>query len=260
MHNHYRTIWISDVHLGSPSCKAEFLVDFLKYNHCEKLYLVGDIIDGWKLQSRFFLPQSHLNVVRRVLTKAKRGVEIIYVTGNHDEFLRKFTEYELTMGNIRIVEEDIHETADKKKFLVIHGDGFDVVVRYHKWLAFLGDQAYSFLIWVNNYFNRVRHLFGYEYWSISAYMKLKVKRAVNFISHFEELLVRECEKRGLDGVVCGHIHKAEIKDLHGKSYCNSGDWVESCTALVEHAGGEIEIVHWAKRSKTTDHNEDPHYQ
>lgn len=246
MVNKYRTIWISDVHLGSRSCKAEFLIDFLKHNDCQKLYLVGDIIDGWKLRSNFYWPQTHLDVVRRILTKAKDGVEVIYLSGNHDEFLRNFGDYDLKMGNLRIVDEDIHETADGKKLLVVHGDEFDMVIRHQKWLAHIGDHFYGALIWLNERLNYVRRLTGFGYWSLSAYLKLKVKQAVNFISKFEDLLVQKCEKHGLDGVVCGHIHKAELKDMRGKLYANSGDWVESCTALIEHFDGRIEIIYWAK--------------
>jgi len=249
MQNTYRTIWISDVHLGSQNAKAEFLIDFLLHNHCEKLYLVGDIIDGWRLQSKFHWPDSHQNVVTQVLDIARAGVEVIYLTGNHDDFLRRVSEYKLAFGNIKILDEIVHETVDGRKLLVIHGDKFDVVTRYHKWVSLLGDYIYGILIWVNRYFNHVRKWFGYEYWSLSSYIKLKVKSAVNIISNFEDSLVHECEKQDLQGVVCGHIHKAEMKDMRGKLYCNSGDWVESCTALVEHGDGELEIVHWVGSQK-----------
>ncbi|GAC1627760.1 MAG: UDP-2,3-diacylglucosamine diphosphatase [Nevskia sp.] len=244
--NRYRTIWLSDIHLGTPGCKAEFLVDFLKRNECEQLYLVGDIIDGWKLKSGWFWPQEHTNVVRKVLTKAKRGTKVRYVTGNHDEFLRKFVDYRLEIGNIHLVNEAVHETADGRRLLVLHGDFFDVITRYHKWVALVGDVAYETTMSANYWFNRVRSVFGLRYWSLSAYAKNKVKNAVNIVSSFEEAVARECKRRGLDGVVCGHIHHAEIRDIHGVTYHNCGDWVESCSALAEDFNGKISIIRWVE--------------
>ncbi len=242
----YRTIWLSDVHLGTPGCKAEFLVDFLKRNECETLYLVGDIIDGWKLRSTWFWPQEHTNVVRKILTKSKRGTKVYYVTGNHDEFLRKFVGFKLELGNIRVVNELVHTTADGRKLLVLHGDFFDVITRYHKWLALAGDFAYEATMAANFWFNRGRRLIGLPYWSLSAYAKDKVKGAVNVISQFEDAVARECKRRGLDGVICGHIHHAEIRDLHGITYHNCGDWVESCTALAEDFNGKLRIIRWVE--------------
>lgn len=240
----YRTIWISDVHLGTPGCQAEYLVDFLKHNHCETLYLVGDIIDGWKLSGGWYWPQEHTNVVRKVLTKAKRDTKVYYITGNHDEFLRRFVGFGLAMGNIQVVNEHVHITADGRRLLVTHGDAFDVITRYHKWLALVGDAAYNGMMKANHYFNRVRRRLNMPYWSLSAYAKQKVKNAVNIISEFEEAVARECRRRGLDGVVCGHIHHAEIRDIDGVTYLNCGDWVESCTALAEDRNGNIEILRW----------------
>ncbi len=242
----YRTIWISDVHLGTPGCKAEHLVDFLKYTECENLYLVGDIIDGWKLQGGWYWPQEHTNVVRKVLTKSKRGTKVTYVTGNHDEFLRKFVGFGLAIGNIRIVNEQVHTTADGRRLLVTHGDAFDVITRYHRWIALIGDTAYDLTMRANDGFNRVRRLFGMRYWSLSAFAKKSVKNAVNIVSEFENSVAHECHRRGLDGVVCGHIHHAEIRDIEGVQYLNSGDWVESCTALVEDFNGRIEIIRWVQ--------------
>ena len=250
----YRTIWLSDVHLGTVGCKAEYLVDFLKHNECETLYLVGDIIDGWKLRNTWYWPQEHTNVVRKVLTKAKRGTRVFYITGNHDEFLRKFVDYRLELGNIRVVNELIHTTADGRKLLVMHGDFFDVITRYHKWLALAGDFAYEATMAANFWFNRVRRVMGMRYWSLSAYAKQKVKTAVNVVSEFEDAVSRECLRRNLDGVVCGHIHHAEIRDLHGVTYHNCGDWVESCTAMVEDFNGKMSIIRWVE----VDHlNESP---
>lgn len=251
---HHRSIWLSDVHLGTPGCKAEYLAEFLKYNTCDQLYLVGDIIDGWRIKSNFYWPQEHSNVIRRILTQAKRGTQVTYVLGNHDEFLRKFVDYGLIMGNIEIVNEAIHETADGRKLLVTHGDLFDVITRYHKWLAFAGDKAYDALLELNIHLNRFRARIGMPYWSLAAYTKQKVKTAVNFISEFEEALAYECRKRDLNGVICGHIHHAEVRDIEGVTYHNCGDWVESCTALVEDQNGEIRILPWATISHSLESN------
>lgn len=242
-----RTIWISDTHLGTRGCKAEFLAEFLKAHQCETLYLVGDIIDGWRMKKSVYWPQSHSNVIRRILTLAKRGTKVVYVTGNHDEFLRKYSDSEF--GNIHLVDRIIHETKDGRRMLVIHGDEYDVVVRYHKWIAILGDLAYRVLLSVNRWFNHVRHKLGYGYWSLSSHIKHRVKQAVNFISEYEQALAGECKRNKLDGVICGHIHHAEIREIDGIGYHNCGDWVESCTALVESHSGAIELIHWAETAR-----------
>lgn len=242
----YRTIWISDVHLGTAGCKAAHLVDFLKANDCETLYLVGDIIDGWKLKNVFYWPQEHTNVIRKVLTKAKRGTKVFYVTGNHDEFLRKFVGYQLELGNIKVVNEHLHTTADGRRLLITHGDAFDVITRYHRWVALAGDLAYENAMRFNYWFNRGRRMLGLNYWSLSAFAKQRVKAAVNVVSLFEDSVARECQRRGLDGVVCGHIHHAEIAERHGVTYHNCGDWVESCTALAEDHNGRIQLLRWVE--------------
>lgn len=243
-----RTIWISDVHLGSKGCKADYLIEFLKAHHCDTLYLVGDIIDGWRMKKGVYWPQAHSNVIRRILTLAKRGTKVVYITGNHDEFLRKYSNHEF--GNIRLVNESLHETGTGKKLLVLHGDKFDVIVRYHKWIAVLGDVAYNILLVINRWYNRIRIKFGYGYWSLSGYLKHRVKTAVSFIGDYEQALANECRQRGLDGVVCGHIHHAEIRNIDGIEYHNCGDWVESCTALVENQFGSIELVSWIDELQT----------
>lgn len=244
--NQYRTIWISDIHLGTRGCKADFLIDFLKNNDCKTLYLVGDIIDGWRMKRGIFWPQDHTNVIRRILTKSKRGTKVIWIAGNHDEFLREFIDWNLQFGNIEIYDEYEHQTVDGKVFWVVHGDYFDIVTRYARWLAFLGDIAYHLLIELNTWLNQLRHMCGFGYWSLSAYLKYKTKQAVNFIGDFEKIVAHECKRRGNDGVICGHIHHAEIREIDGILYCNDGDWVESCTALVEHYDGRFEIVEWTK--------------
>lgn len=241
----FRTIFISDTHLGTAGCNADLLFDFLKSVECETLYLVGDIIDGWRLKRGWFWPTRHNDVVRRVLRMAKKGTRVIYVPGNHDEVLRDFIG--LGFGDIEIVPEAIHITADNRRLLVLHGDEFDGVVLYHRWLAFLGDHAYVALLKLNIGFNRCRRALGLPYWSISAYMKKRVKNAVEFIGRYEEAVAHAARERGADGVVCGHIHSAEIREFDGITYYNDGDWVESCTALVEHFDGHMEILNWAER-------------
>ena len=246
---HYRTIFLSDIHLGTRGCQAERLASFLKMHTCDQLYLVGDIIDGWRLKSGFYWPQAHSNVVRRFLTAAKRGTEVIYVTGNHDEFLRRYSD--LQIGNLQVVDRIQHRTADGRVLLVVHGDEYDVITRYHRWIAFLGDLGYTLLLRSNRYVNFFRRKLGYGYWSLSAWLKYRVKRAVNFISEFEVAIARQCRLDGYAGVICGHIHHAEISDLEGVRYMNCGDWVESCTALVENEHGEFSIVRWPEEIPQT---------
>lgn len=239
---HWRCIWLSDIHLGTAGCKAEFLLDFLRHHESDTLYLIGDIIDGWQLRKGWTWHQSHNDVVQKVLRKARKGTRIIYVPGNHDEFARQFVGH--AFGGIEVVDEAVHETADGRRLWITHGDLFDGVIRHAKWLAYLGDSLYTFILSLNHWFNRIRSRFGFPYWSLSQYLKHRVKNAVSFIAKFEQVLTQEARRRGYDGVVCGHIHKAEIRDIDGILYCNDGDWVESLTALVEHADGTLEIVQW----------------
>lgn len=240
----FRTIWISDVHLGTRGCKAELLLDFLRWTEADTLYLVGDIIDGWRLRKSWYWPQTHNDVVQKLLRKARKGTRVIYVPGNHDEAARGYCG--LHFGGVLVVREAVHTMASGKRFLVIHGDEFDVVVRYARWLALLGDWAYSMLLAVNNWVNLVRRRLGYPYWSLSAYLKHKVKNAVEYIGNYEQALAEAAASRGVDGVVCGHIHHPEIRNVGGIVYCNDGDWVESCSALVEHHDGSLEILRWAE--------------
>jgi UDP-2,3-diacylglucosamine pyrophosphatase LpxH len=238
----YRTLFLSDLHLGAKAAQAHLLLDFLRHNDAETIYLVGDIVDGWKLRKGWHWPQAHNDVVQKMLRKARKGTRVIYVPGNHDEFARDYTG--LTFGGVEVMDHAIHETADGGKMLVIHGDQFDIVVRNARWLALLGDWAYDAAIATNTVLNRFRRLFGVGYWSFSAWAKLKVKEAVNFIGDFEETLAAEARRRGVDGVVCGHIHHATIKTIEGVRYVNTGDFVESCTAVAEHEDGTFEILHW----------------
>ena len=242
-----RTVWISDLHLGTPGCQAKALLEFLREVDCEQLFLVGDIVDGWQLRRSWYWPQAHNDVVQKLLRKARKGCRVIYVPGNHDEFARKYLQH--SFGGIEVAHEWIHETADGRKLWVTHGDLFDGVIQHAKWLAYLGDSAYEFTLKLNRHLNSLRARLGLPYWSLSKYLKLKVKRAVSFIGEFEEALAREARKRGVQGVVCGHIHHAELRDIDGILYANDGDWVESLTALVEHADGHLEILDWAERQR-----------
>ncbi|WP_243404184.1 UDP-2,3-diacylglucosamine diphosphatase [Zavarzinia aquatilis] len=236
-------MFISDIHLGTRGCQADILLDFLKHTESDHLYLVGDIIDGWRLRRSWFWAQSHNDVIQKVLRKARKGTRVIYVPGNHDEAARDYVD--LHFGGVAVLMEAIHTGADGRRFLVMHGDAFDGVVKYARWLAHLGDWAYNIALTLNTWFNALRRRFGYPYWSLSAYLKHKVKNAVDYISSFEVAVAEEARRHRVDGVICGHIHHAEIRDIDGVTYCNDGDWVESCTALVEHGDGRMEIVNWA---------------
>ena len=247
--NHYRTLFISDLHLGSKAAQADMMLDFLKMNDADTIFLVGDIIDGWRLRSGWYWPQSHNDVVQKLLRKARKGTKMIYIPGNHDEFARQFVK--LSFGGIKILRKTTHISADGKKFLIMHGDEFDLVVRNARWLAYLGDWAYDFAIFINMQFNFIRRKLGFPYWSFSAWAKLKVKNAVNFIGSFEVALAEEARKVGADGIICGHIHHAAIRDIDGIRYMNTGDFVESCTAIAEHEDGRMEILHWHKHAALT---------
>ncbi|WP_281301210.1 MULTISPECIES: UDP-2,3-diacylglucosamine diphosphatase [unclassified Iodidimonas] len=240
---HYRSIFISDIHLGTRGCRADYLIDFLRHVDCEKLYLVGDIIDGWQLKKSWYWDDQHHAVLRKILKFAEKGTEVIYIPGNHDEALRDYID--LDFAGVKIMKEAMHQTADGRTFWVLHGDAFDAIVLYHKWLAHLGDHAYGLLLRLNTSFNHLRRLFGYSYWSLSAFLKYKTKHAVAFMSRFEETVAKQAAHRAVDGVICGHIHHAETRMIGDVLYCNDGDWVESCTALVEHGDGRLEILRWA---------------
>ena len=238
----FRTLFISDVHLGTRGCQAERLLDFLRHHDADTIYLVGDIIDGWQLRSGWYWPQAHNDVVQKVLRKARKGARIIYVPGNHDEFLRDY--FGTHFGGIEVVDSTIHEAADGVRYLVIHGDHFDLVVTQARWLALLGDKAYEFALIANRLFNAVRRRLGFGYWSLSKWAKLKVKNAVSYIGEFEKTLVDAARRHDVDGVICGHIHLAAIHRDFGIRYVNCGDWVESCTAIAEHPDGRLEILSW----------------
>jgi UDP-2,3-diacylglucosamine pyrophosphatase LpxH len=235
-----RTVWISDLHLGTPGCQAVALLEFLRTTRCDTLYLVGDIVDGWQLRRSWYWPQPHNDVVQKLLRKARKGTRVVFVPGNHDEFARRYVAHDF--GGIEVVDDCMHVTADGRRLWITHGDLFDGVIQCAKWLAYVGDMAYEFTLKVNRWLNHLRARLGFPYWSLSKYLKLKVKRAVSYVSDFEVAVAREARRRGADGVVCGHIHHAEIRQIDGVLYCNDGDWVESLTALVEHHDGRLEIV------------------
>lgn len=239
----HRTIFISDTHLGTRGCKAEALADFLAHNDCETLFLVGDIVDGWQLKRRWFWTEAQSHVVSEILRKVDDGTRVIFVPGNHDEFARDYAGR--LFGGIEIIQEAIHETADGRRLWVLHGDRFDGVIHYARWLAHVGDWAYGVALRANDILFQARKRLGLPYWSLSAFLKHKVKNAVEYISRFEVTVAAEAARRGVDGVVCGHIHHAEIRMIGDVLYLNDGDWVESCSALVEDARGHLEILHWA---------------
>ena len=240
-----RTVFISDIHLGTPGCQAQALLEFLRTYTSEQLYLVGDIIDGWQLRRRWHWPQAHNDIIQKLLRRVRKGCKVVYIPGNHDEFAREFLGH--SFGGIEVVEEVIYETIDGRKFWVVHGDYFDGVIQCAKWLAYLGDNLYEFTLKLNRYFNSLRARMGLPYWSLSRYLKHKVKTAVSYVTSFEEAVALEARRRGLHGVICGHIHHAEMRDIDGILYCNDGDWVESLTALVEHLDGRMEVIHWPQR-------------
>ncbi len=238
----HRAMFISDIHLGTPGCQAGALLDFLKHHTCDTLYLVGDIIDGWQLRRRWYWPQAHNDVVQKILRAARKGTRVVYVPGNHDEFARQFAGH--PFGGIELVHHAVHVTADGRQLWVTHGDHFDGVIQCAKWLAYVGDNLYEFTLKLNRHLNSLRARLGLPYWSLSAYLKGRVKKALNYVTDFEVAVAREARRRGHQGVVCGHIHRAEMREIDGVLYCNDGDWVESRTALVEHHDGRLELVEW----------------
>ena len=240
-----RTIFLSDVHLGTRGCRARLLAEFLAKHDAETLYLVGDIVDGWRLKKGWHWPEDHNAVIQAILEKARGGTRVIFIPGNHDEVFRDYIG--LHLGGIELKRRDSFTAADGRRYLVTHGDEFDAVVANAKWLAYLGDSAYAALIWLNPKINMVRRLWSHRYWSLSKWSKQQVKQAVNYICKFEEVLALDARQKGFDGVICGHIHHASIREIGGIRYINTGDWVESCTAVIENAAGEMRLVDWEAR-------------
>ena len=236
---HYRTAWISDVHLGTKGCAAEALLTFLREHEFETLYVVGDLIDVWALRRGIYWPQLHNDIIQKLLRAGRKGARVIYIPGNHDEFVSGFLG---GYGAVEIERQAIHTTADGRKLLVIHGHELDTVVQNIKWLAFVGDMGYQFLLRLNGPVNWARRHLGLGYWSLSSAVKRNVKNAVSFIGEFEKAIVRFSENAGVCGVVCGHIHSPAIRKIDGVDYYNCGDWVESCSALVEDFEGNISLL------------------
>jgi UDP-2,3-diacylglucosamine pyrophosphatase LpxH len=239
---HYRAIFISDLHLGTPGCQAEALLSFLKHNSSDFLYLIGDIVDGWQLKRRWHWPQAHNDVIQKLLRRARKGTRVVYVPGNHDEFARQFVNHQF--GGVELLEEAEHTLADGRRLWLTHGDYFDAVVQYAKWLAHVGDNLYELTLRLNRYVAKIRSYLGLPYWSLSAYLKHKVKSALNYVTAFEDALAQEAKRRGFQGVVCGHIHRAQIREIDGVLYCNDGDWVESRSAMIENFDGSLELLFW----------------
>ena len=239
-----RSIFLSDIHLGTRACQAERLLSFLRhYDESEYLYLVGDIVDFWAMSRSIHWSQPQNTVVQKVLKRARQGTRVIFVPGNHDEALREYVG--TSFGDIQLVQEHVHLAADGRRYAVLHGDEFDQVTRYHRWVAILGDVVYNLLVRLNVWLSLARRTLGISgYWSLAGYAKRKVKSAVSFIYNFEDSVMRAVRDRGMDGVICGHIHSAAIKDIDGLTYINCGDWVDSCTGIVEHHDGRMELVNW----------------
>ncbi len=243
-----RSVFISDVHLGSRDCRAEALLDFLRSVRCEQLYLVGDIVDLWCLRRGFFWPAAHTEVLREILRKASTGTRVVYVPGNHDADLRELVGAEVR--GIQIVRDCIHVTADDRRLLVTHGDDFDGVVACQAWLARLGSTVYDHVIVLNRRFNALRRWFGLPYWSLAGFLKSCSGEALRYIENFEHAAAYAARRHGLDGIVCGHIHRHGIATINGVVYANDGDWVESCTALIEDRNGQLAIWHWPHALET----------
>lgn len=239
----YRAIFISDTHLGTRGCQAELLLDFLERHQTENLFLVGDIVDAWRLRRGWIWPQAHNDVVQAILAKAQEGARVVFIPGNHDEVMRSYPGTHF--GGIEVMVQAHHRTADGRRFLVTHGDQFDAIVVNAKWLAHVGDRAYDAALWLNIWFDRLRQLWGGQYWSLSNWAKQQVKQAVNYISEYEKALTAEARRGGFDGVICGHIHSANMRRINGLDYVNTGDWVESCTAVVERFDGSLQLIDWA---------------
>lgn len=249
--NRYRTIFISDLHIGSSQCQADVLLDFLKYNESDVLYLVGDIVDFWALSKKVYWPKTHNTIIQKILRKARHDTHVVYVPGNHDENVREYDDY--VFGDIVVKNSVVHVTAAGKRLLVVHGDEYDTIAKYHRWIAKLGSKGYDFLLALNRLLRAIRRFLGIQsHFSLAAFVKFKVKNTVQFISDYEESIVATLVDEGLDGVICGHIHHAEIKDMGGLLYVNTGDFVESCSAIVEHEDGRLELIHWQTREEAPD--------
>lgn len=254
----HRAIWISDTHLGGRDLQNQKLLQFLLSTESEYLYLVGDIIDFWKVKYRWFWPKINDQIIAAIINKANNGTKVFYLPGNHDEILRKYCG--MNVCGIRVVNEVVHTTKDGRRYLVLHGDKFDFVVQKKKWLAGIGSVSYDLLLIINRWYNSIRSTLGLTYHSLSASIKHRVKTAVNYVGNFEETIVEEAQSKKIDGLICGHIHQAAVRDIKGILYCNAGDWVESCTALAENCNGTLGNIFWHEPSPATVKNPEAHYE
>lgn len=246
-----RSIFLSDIHLGTRACQAQTLLDFLRVYESENLFLLGDIVDLWAMSRGIYWSTAQNTVVQKVLKRARHGTRVVFVPGNHDEALREYVG--TSFGDVELLAEYVHTTADGRRFVLLHGDEFDQVTRYHRWVAVLGDVSYAVLVRLNVYLSWLRRSLGVAgYWSLAGYAKRKVKGAVSFIYSFEESVVHAVKRRGLDGVICGHIHSASLREIDGVTYVNCGDWVDSCTAILEHTDGRLEVIDWGAKTRNQD--------
>lgn len=244
---YYPAVWISDVHLGYKDCQADYLLSFLNNIDCDVLYLVGDIVDLWSMKRQFYWHPSHYQVLACIQQKAQSGTRVIYIPGNHDETFRHYVDNSLF--GIEVHQQFIHTTTANKRFLLVHGDDFDSATRYNKFISIVGDAGYDLLLFLNRWTNRTRRLFGGNYWSLASWIKARVHKAREAIAAFENAAVHEAKKQGVDGIICGHIHHPALKIIDGIVYCNDGDWIENCTALVEQENGRIELLHWSETQR-----------
>lgn len=247
--NHYRTLWLSDIHLGCRDCKAEFLLNFLADNEADRIYLVGDIVDFWALKRRVYWPASHNAVLNLLLKKAQQGTEVVYLPGNHDELMKPYVE--LLFGSIQIHQEFVHETVTGKRLLMLHGDKYDSVVCFGKFHAMLGDVLYDVSLWLNRQCHGIRKRLGLPYWSMASYIKTKVKKANEAIRRYRDAAIADAKEQGVDGIICGHIHHPQMEMVDGILYCNDGDWIENCTLMVENQSGDLKLLRWQDGANQT---------
>lgn len=244
-----RSIFLSDIHLGTRACQADRLLDFLREYSAENVFLIGDIVDFWAMNRSIHWTPAQNTFVQKILRRARHGERIVFIPGNHDEALREYAG--VAFGDILVVEELVHELADGRRFLLLHGDEFDQITRHHRWVAVLGDMAYNTLVLFNGGLSRIRRKLGRPgYWSLAGYAKRRVKKALQFIFDFEAAAIHSARQRGLDGIICGHIHSAALREVGGLTYVNCGDWVDSCTAIVEHGDGRLELLSWGAATQT----------
>ncbi|NKI17731.1 UDP-2,3-diacylglucosamine diphosphatase [Spongiibacter sp. KMU-166] len=246
----YKTVWLSDIHLGFKDCRAEYLLDFLAKVECDSIYLIGDVIDLWAMKRSLFWPSSHYDVLRSLFNKANAGTRIVYIPGNHDEPFRDYVGN--IFGPIEIRKDAVYTTVKGKRLLMFHGDCLDEHIQLRKWENLIGDAAYDLLLFLNRWANFFRRRSGRHYWSLATYIKQRIPNARQVIEVFEQAAVQEAAARNLDGVICGHIHQPALKEIDGLLYCNDGDWIENCTVLTEDDAGNMELLQWTEKQTSLD--------